>query len=437
MSSKVAPRSAAATPTIVSQSPSLVLSVPPTASSHSLLPQVHSSAFKHRFKAMLDKPRSSTFVVNVTIHELGNVPQLEGQFAVRWKFRGRRPHDADRLLEHPVERLVATEAKIMAKTNPVKLLRNSQSVRSLRTVSSIGTTPPSANWMVNRAIIPHTPHHAASLPVASHDSALYNSEMERKTTDLAPLCSGTPLDNEPHLIVDEPECMNGSRTTRHGTLASEGSLDLSSSMMHENETSTPQSGPSVRSSGLYQSGNSSTPSLVSIVQSISADKGSRVPSRASTRSDASGTKNGVNAFLSLAMDHDSMDRKGHTPTCAIRSHAVTWEYKVQHVLRIPLGKEVEVESSKHHSHKAGAGAKTTLPILGGGLLSESSLKLDIEQIDKRGENVKNPAGQSVLFGYVNIDLAPFADHGPVTRKFLLQNSKTNATIRVSCCAITG
>lgn len=64
-------------------------------------------------------------------------------------------------------------------------------------------------------------------------------------------------------------------------------------------------------------------------------------------------------------------------------------------------------------------------------MSDSSLKLDIERVDERGEGQKTGSGQDVLFGYVNIDLAPFADLGPVTRKFLLKYSKTNATIRVS------
>jgi len=91
---------------------------------------------------------------------------------------------------------------------------------------------------------------------------------------------------------------------------------------------------------------------------------------------------------------------------------------------------VEVETPRH-SQKAGH--QQSLPILGGGPLSVSGLKLDIEEVDQRGESVKTPSGKDVLFGFVNIDLAPFADQGPVTRKFLLKNSKTNATIRVGDC----
>ncbi len=45
----------------------------------------------HKFFHMFDAAKTANFHVTVVIHELGNVPQLGGEFAVNWKFRGRRP----------------------------------------------------------------------------------------------------------------------------------------------------------------------------------------------------------------------------------------------------------------------------------------------------------------------------------------------------------
>lgn len=44
---------------------------------------------------MFDTTKYAYFLVDVKIHELGNVPQLQGEFAVRWKFRGRRPKSGE------------------------------------------------------------------------------------------------------------------------------------------------------------------------------------------------------------------------------------------------------------------------------------------------------------------------------------------------------
>jgi hypothetical protein len=59
-------------------------------------------------------------------------------------------------------------------------------------------------------------------------------------------------------------------------------------------------------------------------------------------------------------------------------------------------------------------------------MSHSGLKLEIEQLSDGNDAHGRP------FGYVNLDLAPFAELGPTARKYLLKDSKTNATIRVSC-----
>lgn len=45
----------------------------------------------HKF----DSHKYAIFLATVTLHELGNVPQLEGEFACQWRFHGQRPKGKD------------------------------------------------------------------------------------------------------------------------------------------------------------------------------------------------------------------------------------------------------------------------------------------------------------------------------------------------------
>lgn len=53
---------------------------------------------------MFDTAKYANFKVNVIIEELSNVPQLEGEFAVRWKFQGRKPKGKEEELLQPSSR---------------------------------------------------------------------------------------------------------------------------------------------------------------------------------------------------------------------------------------------------------------------------------------------------------------------------------------------
>lgn len=48
-----------------------------------------------KLMGLLDRQKYSIFQIELTIHDLANVPQLEGEFAVRWRFRGKRPKARD------------------------------------------------------------------------------------------------------------------------------------------------------------------------------------------------------------------------------------------------------------------------------------------------------------------------------------------------------
>jgi hypothetical protein len=91
--------------------------------------------------------------------------------------------------------------------------------------------------------------------------------------------------------------------------------------------------------------------------------------------------------------------------------------------------------------------RTSLPTLGSGPHSESGLRIVIEQristskvategngstmTTERPKGGKRHVGEGkIAFGTVHVDLAAFAGKGKLTRRFLLEGSKTNATVKV-------
>lgn len=471
------------TPSVRSESLTPHATPPPTSSAQS------SSKFS-KLKSMLNSnPGFAVFDAHVTIHELSNVPQLEGQFSVRWKFRGSRPRDADRYLTQPVPRRGVVERP--APNTNMRTLRPSGSVMSLRTTSTASTSTTGTSTtsaLVAPQSLGSKPRHAASLPVpsppthptshpVSHSSSMPSplgrnaTLMADPTTSRPPRLRGkkgsdpTPLrqqtDDNGRDIVEEPEDLGDAEsrsddapTSSVPTLTTESAGSSRAQSVHSLTPSlysvtpsinTTASGPSVKpfpsGLGLTGAGGASTPSLASRSSTIPVtdDLRRRVPSRASTRSDLSLTIDPTlvasHNRIPAAAPIDSSERKGQTPMCTIRSHTITWEYRLENVLRVPLGKPVAVPSSggSHSRHPSPTPDKKSLPVLGGGPQSDSGIKLEILQAPREGEKDTEPK----LFGYVNIDLAPFADSPPMARKFLLKDSKANATLRVSFFTFSG
>ena len=133
------------------------------------------------------------------------------------------------------------------------------------------------------------------------------------------------------------------------------------------------------------------------------------------------------------------NRRGSTPARRVikKEHVVPFSFEVQHTMRIALGKDDDDTGSST------PGRKPRAPMLGAGPMSESGLSLLIEQSvpshrtpttatfngGGEGSSKQNDA-VFVPFGYVNIDLAPFAAHPRMSRRYLLKASKSNANIKV-------
>ena len=96
------------------------------------------------------------------------------------------------------------------------------------------------------------------------------------------------------------------------------------------------------------------------------------------------------------------DAKGMTPWAPLQSYNVRWDHKVSVVVQMDVHRET-------------------------GDLLPSELKLVVMQRVVHGD--PNAPRQPRL-GAVYINLAEYADNGPVTRRYLLRESKTNATLKV-------
>lgn len=158
----------------------------------------------------------------------------------------------------------------------------------------------------------------------------------------------------------------------------------------------------------------------------------------------------------------SSTRKGSTPVSALRAHTCKWNFEIQHTIKVPLGKSIPISSSGTATPRV----QGTAPVVGDGTLSESGLRLIVQQYpstsatnaspavgDKNGmasvihavhhvqhnkdgnnpseRNSGNSESEKTLFGTVDVDLAAFAGKGKMTRSFLLRGSRTNATIKMT------
>ncbi|QRW25909.1 N-terminal C2 in EEIG1 and EHBP1 proteins [Rhizoctonia solani] len=95
--------------------------------------------------------------------------------------------------------------------------------------------------------------------------------------------------------------------------------------------------------------------------------------------------------------------RGRTPTVAIADHTVRWDELVE--MAVPMGIVKETKG-----------------------LMPADLKLTVEQVPQSPEHLVKPRA---ALGVVRINLAEYAGKGPVTRRYLLRESKTNATLKLT------
>ncbi|WVQ70535.1 hypothetical protein IAR50_000054 [Cryptococcus sp. DSM 104548] len=134
------------------QNASRTSTAPPGSSLHLTLPSASSSAvskdnehhhLSSKFKHIFENQKYAIFNASVTLHEVGNVPQLEGDFAVGWRFRGKKPRGKESLELHEKHHLGPLPKPSLPN---LRLSNPSSSSVSVKTNSTSSSNPvPSAS----------------------------------------------------------------------------------------------------------------------------------------------------------------------------------------------------------------------------------------------------------------------------------------------------
>ena len=304
-------------------------------SNHSRESHQRMGALRAQLDSIIHRHARAEFHVHLVIHELSAVPYLDGDYAIKWKFRG--VVNAKGLKSDPPKR----KGKEREWTLPIAHADDSD-----RYVSG----PPSPR-----------------IPSAGTSAAVLN----------------TPLTTSPN--------------------ASTISLPSSAS----------SSGPS------HAPGSSSTYSFPTTSLSMDSEP----------------------EFLHPPNTHFHSHDRGITPFKTLKDHKVTFEQVVDVILHMyidqssPNTPTSSTHTPKTHTH-TGRKEAPPKPTSGSGTpkgkLLPSPLKLVITQNVKVDEDhARSP--DNPRLGAVYLDLSEFADPslGPVTRKFLLAESRTNAILKVS------
>ncbi|WVR08459.1 hypothetical protein IAU60_005514 [Kwoniella sp. DSM 27419] len=464
----------------------------------------HSGGGLSKLRHMFEQQKHAVFEAHVTIHELGNVPQLHGQFDIKWKFRGKKPKTKE-LTELHKDGPLPHKPSLpnLRHTGPTSLLASSSST-SLRSTSTSSSSayPPTPRSTAHPA--------TSSRPLKAMSFPPLHDKSEKKTSDSTPLKQVIePEQNDtdhaetvesPQSLVDEPAAMeetgaagNRSRgasgSSRQSTqsippqinihrpsvpnsLASSRNVSGASIPNQRSALSYPRDMPPIRSG--------TNPSYSTLLDPIPGTSDTRTPINRSMTSSTIATSASVvpssrpmltrlrsHTVNSRDAERDIMSeaRKGTTPTHELHSHVCKFDYELNHTIRIPLGKPAPQTAPNGYPYRS----KTTgpaLPILGTGPLSESGLRLVIEQLpssaikdsppstdgimdealstaiavvhqaDKKDHTptesgIRKESREKTVFGIVDVDLAAFAGKGKMTRRFLLRGSRTNATIKLS------
>ncbi|KAJ9479726.1 C2 NT-type domain-containing protein [Pseudozyma hubeiensis] len=420
--------------------------------------------------------KHSYFHVELTIHELTNVPLVTGLFACKWKVKGSHSlaslqHSAAAAVHQQTSRVVSSasrKAHIISTKDPASSVHAADHESGSSNNLSLGaphdhghgqrqasgsTTADSASIFsqsskdasqhsthkpsfLSNTLHPYHPHHDRQSHHTSEDSSQPSSATQPKSPDLT-----------------QP-------SSSQASLATADTADASSTHSRSRRDSTTS----------RKTSNSRTKSLKDLVHSKGADS----------------HHHNVDPLLFF-----NQEPKGETDFVKVEDHKVEWERDIQVGMRIGIGKPRTSPPSSHHDSPS-VSAKSSAKDLRSrahreqhlddlstawGRLTQSELKLTIRQ--EMPANVKSTTHPNVL-GNVVLDLSEFAPDPPVasssgrhrhhhhhrhhhnhphhyhyhvhhpphhgpggehsyrsrtcrseTRKFLLNGSKTNATVKIT------
>ncbi|WVO17553.1 hypothetical protein L204_105248 [Cryptococcus depauperatus] len=468
-----------------------------------------------KLKHMFENQKYAIFSVTVVLHEIGNVPQLQGNFAVGWKFKGKKPRGKDSLEMHTNNRVGPSPKRSLPSLPSGDPSSSTLSVQTSDTGSSIpypptprsNLNPANGRRMLNKSLsLP--PAHEQRLQKKGSDPASLRQLLSHKDSGQALVELPVTMDDPEEYFNDSEESSSSSKTESRNT-STQTSIESSQSYrppqvnVHRPSITSPST-PTLQNQNpqhnhltvpfsrstqmtppsaiqLPVSMRMGTTTSVSTLLSSINPKDSNDPSAKAKRpasvatahtssSSNSGSSlvpyldppsrpgiphrvrsiSGPGASTDRDADLISSRRKGETPVRPLKQHACQWGFELHHMLKIPLEKPQERSRPQRESKL----------ILGDGPLSDSGIELVIYQypviprrnsphnISPSGSSItqltntssgsglhnaqrKNSNKGPIMFGKVDVDLAPFAGKGRMTRRFLLKGSRTNATLKIS------
>jgi len=444
---------------------------------------------------MFETQKHASFLASVTIVEIGNVPQLSGDFEASYEFLGKAPKAKDSCKLSTVSyhtdrklRVLVLGHKQSVPDLKISTIHQSGSTLSLRSTSTGQISPLSPLHPISapqRGLSSNSPppvltnnnHHSPpkSVPIPPRQSS--NLGPTKKASDPTPLRQSikpeqisTPIASPEIDLTDEPEEDDMLLHQLSGRIKQNGGYRNASSpypsnppvhiMLREASTSTTTSNSSNQPGRLPEARSGTVIDPTLMLEDLPTNV--EPPHTEMTRSNSSSTtksssnldsvpsalqsrhyKERTSSNTSLNSVHNSRlksHRRGRTPSRPLKQHTCIWNYEVEHAIRINVNRTGSSDSRTNLNLLSSKNAQTSsVQVLGGGAKSESGLRISIEQVlphrhasedGQPGEHKKAGHGR-IHFGTVHVDLAAFAGKGRLTRRFLLEGSKTNATVKVS------
>ncbi|KAI6041514.1 N-terminal C2 in EEIG1 and EHBP1 proteins-domain-containing protein [Pisolithus marmoratus] len=334
----------------------------------------HPTGIRAHFAQLL--PRHAVFLVRFTIHQLNNVPLVRGEFGLRWKVKG------------------VTNGGILGKVKGKAKGRGKLGNAKGNVASTTSTAFQDA-----------------------HDSAQGQERAKESDRD-----SGSLLDHSASASVSDTHSVAASSSAHshsydHGLPAS---LPRSRPVGRSHAQTFPHNIPA-----LVVSSNSSHAPSAPVTRSVSGTSIVSTPSSAhsklhspahylsaewhphsQTHSPLFTTATHEEPSPSLADTPPSdgyTPAKGQTPFVQLKDHNVVWEQTLDFVVQMNVGRE-------------------------SGELGDCPAKLVVMQrvIPGDADAPRNPR-----VGAIHLNLAQYVDAGVVTRRYLLRQSKTNATLKLT------
>ncbi|EST05006.2 hypothetical protein PSEUBRA_005812 [Kalmanozyma brasiliensis GHG001] len=420
--------------------------------------------------------KHSYFHVQLTIHELDNVPLVTGLFACKWKIKGSHSlaslqHSAAAAVHQGTSRIVSGAARKPPSISSAKEANKDVKATDHESGASGSLSNGQPHGKAHNQRQPSTSSSADAASIPSRTSESSNRPATNKSTLLNNLLH--PLQtqhNDSSKIDDQSESQSSTNPAHSSDPANKGSTHVSTASnadASEADTSSPTSRRDSTTS--RKTTNSRPKSLKDIGRHKSSESHNHT--------------HDVDPLLFF-----SQEPKGETHFVKVADHKVEWERDVQVGMRIGIGKprtsgpnDSSPNSSRRDSPAVSAKSSTKdlrsranrdqhledMSTAWGRLIN-SELKLTIRQ--EMPANAKSTTHPSVL-GHVILDLAEFAPEAPIpsssgrrrhhhhhhhhhqqhhrhhaaggehsyrdrtcrteTRKFLLNGSKTNATVKLT------